>query len=254
MKILASAIFAIAPALTGTASLMAKDDIVDTAVKSGAFKTLAAAVTEAGLIDTLKGEGPFTVFAPTDDAFAKLPEGTVESLLKPENREKLVAILTYHVVPGRVLAKDALNAENAATVQGDSLAFRLESGTLRVNDSTVVQNDVECSNGVIHVIDSVLLPPEPKTRKVIGFYPGHPSKKQRALLGLDKNEGLLVERVVRQSGAEEAGMNGHDIIVAVNGKPATSRTLDDAKSQVDAGDFIELTIARTIRVRVGEEN
>ena len=138
--------------------LPATEDIVTTAVNNGSFKTLAAALGAAGLVETLKGEGPFTVFAPTDEAFAKLPEGTVESLVKPENKAKLTAILTYHVVPGRIYAKDAVAAEAAATVQGGKVRIAIKNGQLMVNDSKVVLSDIETSNGVIHVIDSVLLP------------------------------------------------------------------------------------------------
>jgi uncharacterized surface protein with fasciclin (FAS1) repeats len=131
-------------------------DIVDTAVAAGQFKTLAAALTAAGLVEALKGEGPFTVFAPTDDAFAKLPAGTVEGLLKPGARDQLTAILTYHVVPGRVLSTDLLGASSAKTLEGRPLSIGL-----RVGDANVVKADILCSNGVIHVIDAVLLPPAP---------------------------------------------------------------------------------------------
>lgn len=133
-------------------------DIVDTAVGNEAFKTLVAAVTTAELVDVLKSEGPFTVFAPTNEAFAKLPEGTVESLLQPENREKLVAILKYHVVSGKVMAGDVVKIESAETVQGQSIAIKVEEGTVMINDAKVIKADVECSNGVIHVIDTVILP------------------------------------------------------------------------------------------------
>jgi uncharacterized surface protein with fasciclin (FAS1) repeats len=136
----------------------AEKDIVDTAVSTGKFNTLVAAVKAAGLVDTLKGEGPFTVFAPTDEAFAKLPAGTVESLLKPENHDKLVRILTYHVVPGRVLAKDVAGIDSAKTVEGGSLKFNATGGKVRVNNATVVMADVKTSNGVIHVVDTVLMP------------------------------------------------------------------------------------------------
>ena len=133
-------------------------DIVDTAVKAGSFTTLVAAVQAAGLADTLKGEGPFTVFAPTDDAFAKLPEGTVEGLLKPENKEKLQGILLYHVVPGKVMAADVVKLSSAKTVNGKDLAIMTSGETVKVNDATVVQTDIATSNGVIHVIDTVLMP------------------------------------------------------------------------------------------------
>jgi len=144
--------------------LPATDDVVATAVKAGSFKTLAAALQAASLVETLQGEGPFTVFAPTDEAFAKLPEGTLESLLKPENREKLQAILTYHVVAGRVYADQVPNAGSAKTVGGPALALRKCTGAVTVNDASVVKADIETANGVIHVIDTVLLPPEGQAR------------------------------------------------------------------------------------------
>lgn len=131
-------------------------DIVDTAVDAGSFTTLVAAVQAAGLVDTLKGDGPFTVFAPTDDAFAALPEGTVEGLLA--DPEALAAILTYHVVAGKVMAGDLSNNMMAATVNGADITIMTEGGVM-VNDATVVTADVEASNGVIHVIDKVILPP-----------------------------------------------------------------------------------------------
>jgi uncharacterized surface protein with fasciclin (FAS1) repeats len=133
-------------------------DIVDTAVAAGAFQTLVAAVQAAGLVDTLKGEGPFTVFAPTDEAFAALPDGTVENLLKPENREQLVAVLTYHVVAGKVTAAEVVNLSEAATVNGAKVSISTNYGNVRIDDATVVQADVMASNGVIHVIDQVILP------------------------------------------------------------------------------------------------
>lgn len=136
----------------------AKMDIVDTAVSAGSFNTLVAAVKAAGLVETLKGEGPFTVFAPTDEAFAALPEGTVASLLKPENKQKLVSILTYHVVPGKVKAKDVVNLDSAETVQGGSLSISVTDGGVRVDGANVVKTDIKCSNGVIHVIDAVVMP------------------------------------------------------------------------------------------------
>lgn len=133
-------------------------DIVDTAVSAGSFKTLATALQAAGLVNTLKSKGPFTVFAPTDEAFAKLPPGTVEDLLKPENKEKLVAILTYHVVPGRVLAAQVIKMTSAKTVNGQPIIISVNDGTVMVDNAKVIKTDILCSNGVIHVIDSVLLP------------------------------------------------------------------------------------------------
>jgi uncharacterized surface protein with fasciclin (FAS1) repeats len=142
-------------------------DIVDTAVKAGSFKTLTTALKAADLVIVLKGEGPFTVFAPTDEAFAKLPKGTVEDLLKPENKAKLVKILTYHVVPGKVLAKD-LKTEKLKTVEGSDLAIKLEDKKVEgkevkeveVNDAYVIKANVAADNGVIHVVDKVLMPPK----------------------------------------------------------------------------------------------
>lgn len=147
-----------AAALSGTAYAGGHSkDIVDTAVGAGNFTILVAAVEAAGLVDTLKGEGPFTVFAPTDEAFAALPDGTVETLLKPENKDQLTAILTYHVVPGKVMSGDLSNNMMATTAQGSDVTIMTEGG-VTVNGATVVQADIEASNGVIHVIDAVILP------------------------------------------------------------------------------------------------
>lgn len=150
---------ATAATLLGTTAMAGSTskDIVDTAVGAGSFETLVAAVSAAGLVDTLKGDGPFTVFAPTDEAFAALPEGTVENLLKPENKDQLVAVLTYHVVPGKVMSGDLSDGMTAATVQGGEISVDLSEG-VKINDATVVSADVEASNGVIHVIDTVILP------------------------------------------------------------------------------------------------
>ncbi|MFM1895580.1 MAG: hypothetical protein RLZZ385_654 [Pseudomonadota bacterium] len=136
---------------------MAKD-IVDTAVGAGQFTTLVAAVQAAGLVDTLKGAGPFTVFAPTDDAFAKLPAGTIEDLLKPENKDTLVAVLTYHVLPGKIMSADIMGqTAEVTTVQGSTLSVNATDG-VKVDNATVITADIETSNGVIHVIDTVVLP------------------------------------------------------------------------------------------------
>ncbi|PWE51063.1 Nex18 symbiotically induced protein [Thioclava sp. NG1] len=132
-------------------------DIVDTAVNAGSFETLVAAVQAAGLVDTLKGDGPFTVFAPTDEAFAALPEGTVDDLLKPENKDKLTSILTYHVVPGKVMSGDLSDGMMAATVQGSEVTIKTDPAVM-VDDASVTQADIEASNGVIHVIDKVIMP------------------------------------------------------------------------------------------------
>jgi len=136
----------------------AKLDVVDTAVAAKSFSTLVTAVKAAGLVEALKGKGPFTIFAPTDEAFAKLPEGTLENLLKPENKDQLQAILTYHVVSGRVMAADVVKLNKAETLNGKSVNINVTGDKVQVNDANVVKTDIECANGVIHVIDSVILP------------------------------------------------------------------------------------------------
>lgn len=134
-------------------------DIVDLAVSQDFLTTLVAAVKAGDLVDVLKGDGPFTVFAPTNDAFAKLPEGTVESLLKPENKAQLVKILTYHVVPGKVMSSDLKNGQMAKTVEGSSVTVTLKDGKAMINNATVTAADIEADNGVVHVIDTVIMPP-----------------------------------------------------------------------------------------------
>jgi uncharacterized surface protein with fasciclin (FAS1) repeats len=142
----------------GSYSKTASMDIVDTAVSAGSFNTLVAAVQAADLVDVLKGEGPFTVFAPTDDAFAKLPDGTLETLLRPENKGKLQAILTYHVVPGKVKARDVMGMSSAKTVNGESFNITKSNGNVFVDNAKVIKTDIMTTNGVIHVIDTVILP------------------------------------------------------------------------------------------------
>jgi uncharacterized surface protein with fasciclin (FAS1) repeats len=159
VKTFVSVVFVALSSLALAMSHGGKKDIVDTAVAAGSFNTLVAAVQAAGLVDTLKSKGPFTVFAPTDAAFAKLPAGTVENLLKPENKDQLVAVLTYHVISGKVMAADiAGKTLNAATVQGQSVAINATGSAVTVDAATVVSVDIEASNGVIHVIDTVILP------------------------------------------------------------------------------------------------
>jgi uncharacterized surface protein with fasciclin (FAS1) repeats len=135
-----------------------KLDVVETATKAGSFKTLTAAIKATGLTETLKGKGPFTVFAPTDEAFAKLPKGTLETLLKPEGKEKLTAILTYHVVPGDIMAAEVATMKQAKTVNGESLAIKRNGDTVMIDEAKITKPDIACSNGVIHVIDTVLMP------------------------------------------------------------------------------------------------
>ena len=159
MSTIAKAIgFVLALTLPFAAARAETKDIVDVAAGNGSFNTLVSAIKAADLVDTLKGDGPFTVFAPTDDAFAKLPEGTLEDLLKPENKDKLVAILTYHVVPKKVMAADIAGKKSMAkSVEGDELAIDATSG-VKIDEATVTTADVAASNGVIHVIDTVLMP------------------------------------------------------------------------------------------------
>ena len=146
--------------LSGAVARAAEKDIVDTAVATGQFKTLASALDAAGLVGTLKGDGPFTVFAPTDEAFSKLPAGTVENLLKPENKDQLVAVLTYHVVPGTVKAADVVKLDEVKTVNGKMVDINVKGDTAMVNNAKVTKVGIPASNGVIHVIDTVILPPK----------------------------------------------------------------------------------------------
>jgi uncharacterized surface protein with fasciclin (FAS1) repeats len=159
-KLAAVAATVIGLAVGSSSAYAADKDIVETAVAAGQFKTLTAAIGAAGLVETLKGTGPFTVFAPTDAAFAKLPAGTVETLLKPENKAKLTAILTYHVVPGTVMAADVAKLKEAKTVNGEMVAVTVKGKAVMINDADVTATDIKASNGVIHVIDTVLLPPD----------------------------------------------------------------------------------------------
>jgi uncharacterized surface protein with fasciclin (FAS1) repeats len=148
----------VAPAQMTTDHKMPAGDIVEVAATAGTFNTLIAAAKAADLVDALKGEGPLTVFAPTDDAFAKLPAGTVETLLKPENKEKLQAVLLYHVVEGKVTSEQVVNLTSAKTLQGDTIDISVKMGKVYIDDAQVIAADVEASNGVVHVIDAVLLP------------------------------------------------------------------------------------------------
>ena len=235
--------------------LPSSDDIVAAATKAGSFKTLAAALKAAGLVEALQGDGPFTVFAPTDDAFAKLPRGTVESLLEPGNRARLQAILKYHVIPGRLTASQALEAGSARTLQGESLQLRLSDGGLKVNDAGIVSIDLDTSNGVIHVIDSVLIPDklpatQPQGRKLIGIGYAHPSSKQRERLGLPRGEGIVITSVSRGRGARGAGLRGQDVIVRIDGGPATLENLKRAKERAGVGGTVKLTVVRDYEVPV----
>jgi len=169
-KCLAASALVLAVASAGSVALAgsaAKQDIVDTAVKAGSFNTLVAAVKAAGLVEVLKGEGPFTVFAPSDEAFAKLPAGTVESLLRPENKDKLTAILTYHVVPGRISSGEVKPGQ-VATLQGSQIRVSKKGGALMVEHATIVTTDVAATNGVIHVINEVMMPEQYRSANATG--------------------------------------------------------------------------------------
>jgi len=160
-------------AINGAMVKGAEKDIVTTAVAAGSFQTLAAALKAGALVETLQGAGPFTVFAPTDEAFAKLPPGTVESLLQPENRGQLVAVLTYHVVPGQVAAAEVVKLNAAKTVNGQRVDIQVENGQVRIDQATVVKADIPCTNGIIHVVDRVLLPSQdniPATAAKVGTF------------------------------------------------------------------------------------
>jgi len=241
------------PAQAATVQTAEGPDIVDIAVSAGSFDTLVAAVQAAGLVDVLKSDGPFTVFAPTDEAFAKLPAGTVADLLKPENKDQLVAILTYHVVPGKVTARDALAARSAATVEGQSVEIGIAKGALSVNDSKVLDNDIEASNGIIHVIDAVLIPPQlPASGApgVVGFYPGDVSNADRKALRLANGQGAAITGLVDGSDAGPAGLREGDVILLVNGKPYSTEMLGEAKAKAGIGGQVEVTIARKVKVTI----
>ena len=158
LKVFVFGVMAMVLAMGSTVKSQSKD-IVDLAVGNDGLKTLVAAVKAGGLVDVLKSDGPFTVFAPTDEAFAALPEGTLESLLKPENKDQLVAILKYHVVSGKIMSTDLSNGQKATTVQGEKIKVAIKSGGVKIENANVVAADVKAKNGVVHVIDAVILPP-----------------------------------------------------------------------------------------------
>ena len=218
------------------------------------FGTLLAAVKAAGLLEPLSGKGPFTVLAPTDQAFAKLPKGTVENLLKPENRGQLQAILKYHVIPGRVSAAQAIAAGSAETLNGQPVGFEIAGGQLRVRGATVTRTDVNASNGVVHVIDQVLIPPAPpapKGRLVVGVRFEAPSAALASQFDLDRHKTLIITSVTDDSGASKAGLQRYDIITGVDGKAATDSAFTKAKQRVGYQGTIQLDIIRAgKRIRV----
>ena len=232
-------------------------DIVDVAAGNKSFGTLVAAVKAAGLVDTLKGKGPYTVFAPTDEAFSKLPKGTVESLLKPENRKKLVSILTYHVVPGKVLAKD-VKSGRVKTANGSSLDVRVSRGGVTVNKAKVVATDVMASNGVIHVIDSVIIPASRESQARSSQSRG----SSRGYLGVSvestsRPRGVRVQQVFANTGAARAKLKKGDVIQKLNGASVTSNSgLIRELARTKPGQKITLLVSsagktRTVQVQLG---
>lgn len=251
---------ALAATTTFASHPSASRDIVDTAERAGSFQTLLAALEAADLVDALQGAGPFTVLAPTDEAFAKLPAAELDRLLLPENRDQLTAILTYHVIPGSFEATAALGAGSAATLQGEEVDFSLRNGQLFANEARVQLNDVQASNGVIHAIDSVLLPDElpAKGRLVIGVYLDSVSSALASQLGVDRGESLLVERLTKDGNASRAGVAQYDVIVRIDGQPATEESLKRAKKNRGPGGLVDLEVIRAgehirIHVPVGVE-
>ena len=232
-------------------------DIVDVAAGNKSFRTLVAAVKAAGLVETLKSKGPFTVFAPTDEAFSKLPKGTVESLLKPENKKKLVSILTYHVLPGKVQAKD-VKSGRVKTVNGSSVELRVYRGAVTVDKAKVVATDVMASNGVIHVIDRVIIPPSSGSH-------GRSSQSKstsRGYLGVSiepssRPRGVRIQRVYPNTGAAKAHLKTGDVIQKINGASLTnSSSLISRLSETKAGQKVTLLVFRegksgTVQVQLG---
>ena len=236
-------------------------NIVETLDERGQFETLIAAAGAADIAKTLGGDGPFTILAPNDDAFAKLGDQAIQDLLKPENKDTLTRILTYHVIAGEVKAADALEAKSAETLAGPEVAFSLSGGRLRVNgDVNVIDNDIAATNGIIHVIDQVLIPePEvPEGRLLIGFFSEKPGAQLARYLGVNPNETLLVTRVTEGSEAQKADLRPYDLIVMINGKKATEGSIGAVKEDVGFGGDVTLEVLRrgkklTIHSKVGVE-
>lgn len=241
----------------------ASPDLVATAVADGRFETLAAALEAAGLVEALQGAGPFTVLAPTDEAFAAVPQATLEALLRPENRDQLARVLKLHVVPGRLTGAQALAAGEAATLAGERLTFGLRDGRLNVGQARVLANDVAASNGLIHVIDRVLLPAgglglRPQGRLVIGVYVEKPGRALASQLRIDREATLLVDSLSKAGPAARAGIEPYDVILSIDGAAATEAELRRAKERVGAGGTLALSILRRglprqVEVPVGVE-
>lgn len=222
------------------------------------FSSLVAAVKAAGLAEALSGEGPFTVLAPTDEAFAALGSDTLTALLQPRNRDALKEVLLYHVVSGRAFASDVAGGAEPETLGGETVRFALSGGALTVNGARVAATDVEASNGVVHVIDRVLIPEGftlgEQEVGLIGIYPAAPTADQREALGLERGEGIRISSLASTSGARDAGLRGGDVIIGINGERATSGMLDEAKAEAGIGGKIRLLIAREVEVEVQRDD
>lgn len=237
------------PAASAHVADEAPAGLLERAAEAGTFQTLATLLERAELVETLQGDGPFTVFAPTDEAFAAIPELLREELLLPGNAHVLAEILTYHVVAGEVSAAEALAAGHVRTLQHAELDFRIEDGRLRAGTAGVIANDVMARNGVLHVLDSVLLPPgvtlpEPEGRKVIGVFSEKPGRALASQLGIDRERCLLLTSVVDGDPAQQAGLQAYDVLTALNGRPATDATLKEEKQAVGFGGRIHVELLR----------
>ena len=223
------------------------DTVVDLARGAGSFQTLLAAVETAGLAEALIGPGPFTVLAPTDEAFAALGKDTIASLLEPGQRDLLTRILQYHVIPGRVFADQSLGGP-ATTLAGADVEFAIRDGRLVVGDAQCVATDLQASNGVVHVIDAVLMPPAPRGRLVIGYEVETPSRALSAQLGIDRSSSKLVTKVTRQGN----GLQLYDVITEIEGQPYSKARIDEAKGTSGFGGSVKLTIIRAGQAHVIE--
>ena len=229
------------------------EDIVETAVSAGSFKTLAAALTAAGLVDTLKGEGPFTVFAPTDEAFAKLPAGTVKNLLMPENKAKLTEILTYHVVAGEIPLSEALAAGEGTTLQGSKINFRFDNGNVKIGEVSLITADIKTTNGIIHVIDSVLIPSAPKKSVQASEIGGNlplPLGKEIVIRTKDDLKKLIEQSKVLSIQIKENGLTEED--ADTNASPTPLKTPDQTPGQSPLKLITDLALERVISLKTDD--
>ena len=220
--------------------LPTEEDVVGLATKAGSFHTLLTAAKAAGLVEALQGPGPITVLAPTDEAFAKLGDETIQTLLEPENKAELARILQYHVIPGRVFADEAIQAGTAASLTGDDLRFRIRSGRLFANDAAIVGTDLDASNGVVHVVDGVLLPPPPQGRLVIGYNTETPSRARAAQLGIDRHSAVVVSSVTRPA----SGLQVYDVLTKIDGETYSKDRIEAAKKRAGYRGTVRLTLFR----------